>query len=41
MEISKSDWKIFREKLPEWQERYMEGLVKDYVDFLNDRSERA
>lgn len=41
MEISKSDWKLFREKLPEWQERYMEGLVKDYVDFLNDKSKHA
>lgn len=41
MEISKSDWKLFREKLPIWQENYMEGLVKGYVDFLNDKSKNA
>lgn len=41
MEISKRDWKLFQEKLPEWQENYMEGLVKNYVDFLNDGSKHA
>lgn len=30
MEISKADWKLFREKVPEWQEHYMEQLVKGY-----------
>lgn len=28
MDISKKDWKLFREKLTGWQENYMEGLVK-------------
>lgn len=41
MDISKSDWKLFREKLPKWQENYMECLVKDYVDFLDDKSKHA
>ena len=27
MDISKKDWKLFREKLSDWQENYMEGLV--------------
>ena len=35
VEISKSDWKLFREKLPEWQERYMERLVKKYIQLLS------
>ena len=26
--ISKSDWKLFLEKLPDWQEHYMERLTK-------------
>lgn len=26
-QISKKDWKLYREKLPQWQERYMEGLI--------------
>ena len=36
MDISKKDWKLFREKLSGWQEKYMEELVKKYVNFLND-----
>ena len=34
MEVSKRDWKLYREKLPEWQESYMERLVATYVDYL-------
>ena len=36
MDISKKDWKLFRERLSGWQENYMEGLVKEYANFLND-----
>lgn len=35
MEVSKSDWKLFRECIAEWQENYMERLVKEYIDMLN------
>ena len=35
MEISKSDWKLFRACIAEWQENYMECLVKEYIDMLN------
>ncbi len=38
MEISKSDWKKYREKIPGWQEHYMERLVEEYITFL--RSEQ-
>ena len=41
MDISKNDWKLFREKLQDWQEKYMEGLVKEYVSFLNDNTKHA
>lgn len=34
-EISKSDWKLFREKVPEWQEHYMERLTKEYIALLS------
>ena len=34
MEITKTDWKLFRERLPEWQERYMEKLEKEYIEYL-------
>ena len=41
MDISKKDWKLFRERLSDWQENYMEGLVKAYADFLNDDKKPA
>ena len=34
MEVSKRDWKLYREKLPEWQEAFMEKLVAEYVEYL-------
>ena len=41
MDISKMDWKLFREKLSGWQENYMESLVKEYANFLNDDKKPA
>lgn len=41
MDISKKDWKLFREKLSDWQEKYMEDLVKEYVNLLNDDTKYA
>lgn len=35
VEISKSDWKLYRERVPEWQEHYMERLTKEYIDLLS------
>ena len=29
------DWKLYREKLPEWQEAYMERLIREYAELLN------
>ena len=34
MEVSKSDWKLFRTRIGDWQEAYMERLVREYVDLL-------
>ena len=34
-ENSKKDWKLFQAKVPEWQERYMEELIKSYITLLN------
>ncbi len=36
MEVRKKDWKLFQERIPDWQEKYMAGFIKEYVDFLND-----
>jgi len=35
MEVSKSDWKLYRTRIGEWQEAYMEKLVKEYVELLS------
>ena len=35
IEISKKDWKLFRERLPEWQEHFMERLTKEYIELLS------
>ena len=41
MDISKSDWKLFRVKLADWQEKYMERLVREYVTALTDETRLA
>ena len=35
VEISKADWKLLRERMGNWQERYMEKLSKEYVKLLS------
>ncbi|WP_337943073.1 multidrug transporter [Ruthenibacterium lactatiformans] len=33
-QVKESDWKLFRKKLPEWQETYMERLNQEYAALL-------
>ena len=35
MECSKSDWKLFRTKIADWQENYMDKLNKEYIKLLS------
>lgn len=35
MEVSKRDWKLFREKIVDWQESYMDQLNKGYIKLLS------
>lgn len=35
MEVSKSEWKLFRSKIAGWQEAYMYKLNKEYIELLN------
>ena len=35
MEISKKDWKLFREKAPQWQEAFMARLNREYIELLS------
>ena len=34
MDISKADWKLYRERVSDWQEHYMEKLTEKYVKLL-------
>ena len=31
---SESDWKLFRKRLPDWQENYMDRLNRSYIELL-------
>ena len=35
MEISKADWKLYRERVSDWQEHYMEQLTKGNYEHYN------
>lgn len=34
-EVKESDWKIFRKRVPQWQEDYMKKLNKEYIEILS------
>ena len=36
-DVKKSDWKLFQERVPEWQEAYMEKLEEGYVKLLKGK----
>ena len=31
---SERDWKLFRKRLPEWQERHMQSLLDEYASII-------
>ena len=33
--VNERDWKLFRSKLPDWQENYMDKLIHEYMEILN------
>ena len=33
--VSKADWKLFQNRVGQWQERYMGLLCKEYVEILS------
>ncbi|MBR5636709.1 MAG: hypothetical protein IKW81_07280 [Pseudobutyrivibrio sp.] len=41
MDVRKQDWKLFREKLPGWQEKYIERVLNSYVKLLAKPDELA
>lgn len=41
MQISERDWKIFRKKILDWQERYMERLAVEYIALLQSEKKAS
>lgn len=41
MQITERDWKIFRKKIPDWQEAYMERLAKEYTTLLQSEKKAS
>lgn len=33
--FTKKDWTLFRNKIPGWQEKYMDKLNKEYIELLS------
>lgn len=33
--VNEKDWKLFRSRLPGWQEAYMDKLLQEYAEILN------
>ena len=36
MEISKADWKLYRERIGRWQKKYIDNLLKEYIKLLSE-----
>lgn len=34
VQVNEKDWKLFRKKLPEWQEKYIDRLCNEYIKIL-------
>ncbi|MEG0154202.1 MAG: multidrug transporter [Lachnospiraceae bacterium] len=34
--FTEKDWKLFRNKIPDWQETYMDRLNKEYIKLLSE-----
>lgn len=35
-EVNEKDWKLFRSKVSNWQENYIDMLNKEYIELLSD-----
>ena len=39
--VNEKDWKLFRARVPDWQEAYMEKLVEEYKALLNGNEQAS
>ena len=37
-DVNEKDWKLFRKRLPDWQEAYMDKLCRQYIRILTEDS---
>ena len=40
-EVNENDWKLYRKRLPDWQENYMDRLNHEYIQLLCDTKKNA
>ncbi len=40
-EVNEKDWKLYRKRLPDWQEKYMDRLNHEYIQLLCDTKKNA
>lgn len=40
-EVNGKDWKLFRQRLPEWQEAYIQKLNREYIAILSREGSAA
>lgn len=33
--VSEKDWKLYKSRIADWQEKYMERLCKEYIELLS------
>lgn len=41
MNISDKDWELFCEKLPDWKEKHIQGIIDEYMKLLSDDTRSA
>lgn len=34
--FTEEDWQLFRKRIPEWQECYMDKLIREYIQLLSE-----
>ena len=39
--VNEKDWKLFRSRLPGWQETYMEGIIEEYRELLGSEEQAS
>ena len=39
--VNEKDWKLFRSKLPGWQETYMERIIEEYRKLLGSEEQAS